>query len=969
MWQIYVYGDVDLFWTVLNGVSAFFSNTGLLNSAALVGGLIGLTVVLLGHSTYSTDIGSTMKMAGIWGLLVSALFITASVSVTDVYTSRIRTIDNVPILVAAPASLFTTGAWKIAQIEDTAFQSTSGSYLTVSQNGIVQPLQILLSLYNNNFAVAQDPYLYRTLGQVLTDCSQGGLITRGASGIDGSPDVISYLTANLRQTGFTSIYNAANPTGTVQSCAYAATYLSTGFDNYLSGTGSQYVAGKPIKNIISNGVPNSSGTNAAGTSYSIADYDNVFGTLMSSLTGLQQNSSQSAKNILSAQTVDYTLNCLQQEGQIASGKNCAYAGLITADNITQMQNEMVMSGNVWQKVMFSTMSVMQYLFFALGPITFILAILLPHHSLKMISGYLIFGAWTSSFLMFSAPMSYFLQSQVISAIKATIESGHGLNLMNYGSSVQAITTNLAIASDLMASTPLIALAILSGSFFSLNSIASKMSGEAHSDPSLVSNKIASNAAMSQGTPSQSFNPNSGLSISSGATGVKVAAQYSGSQSLSSLQQHGVKEASGTKEAITYKDSEGNTHKVSVAQATNFSEAYGRDLGAALNATGVAASNALAASAGFNDIQSAVQKANPKATNDDMNGAVTATVAKIMMSKDADWVTKMNGDYATPETIKTGDKSKIDAEKKSFQNAAKAETQSTAMRRDAAFVGMIAATATTATVSAASAGGKMIPGVSGAGRAAEIAASSLVGSVNQGAIDSSKISFGKSMGLSESDSRELVVANDISKSVTGDKAKEYSRTGAFSIGATEIASNSFATEKDLNAIAQDFQDPVNSQSKQDGYSNSEILKQSNPDAYNSAMRQIGILKNNPDKVLVGALVNAVNTGVAKFNSVKESTPISANSYSGMTQSVDQQVDKSFGEVSIDTKQKAGGDGVTVGTYTPSLNSEQKQWTSGVAGFSASTSAAIMKPGDTKSSQKDLTKNPYPSSEKSDKVTGD
>ncbi len=563
LFNIYTFGDTPLMWSVMNGIAAYFNNGGIRASMITFGGLFAIAFYSYKVASHNITPGEIMGVLFGWMILLSAIAVPTSVVITDIYTGKVQKVDNVPLLISAPYSFISTGSWNVFQNFDTTFQPATGSYLTVTQNGIVSPIELLISMRNSDAANNIDPYLYVNLQGVVADCALGGTILRGPgtgpdSTLDTAINPISYLAANMRQTGITNWYDAANTSSTVITCASAGAKLQAGFQSLVAGSAIQKVFASSVKSKSPSSAP-----------YQFSDYQNVHSSYISSISSFQQNATDSAITSLSASTIDYTIKCLGNAQNISSSQNCAYAGAAIASPLEQWKNESVQNASFFSRIMFSSMSIMQFLFLVLTPLVLMIIMLFPMHGIRIMMAYVMFGVWTNSWLIFAAPMNYYIQSQIVDALATTAGPWGGITIGNFQQVYSVLSLKLALASDVMASTPLISLAVLTGSMFSMNSLASKWSGEKHSDPSLVSGKSAVNAPISQGSPMQTYNPNSQLGISTGSAKRMHSALVSIGNSETTGNQWSHAETSNKGKTITLSDGTANKTTLTVADVEEF----------------------------------------------------------------------------------------------------------------------------------------------------------------------------------------------------------------------------------------------------------------------------------------------------------------------------------------------------------------------------------------------------------------
>ena len=836
-WSIYTFGDLTTYWGALNAVAAYFNNTGFINGASLLGGLVGLTYILFGFSTWSTDIGRSMRMAGIWGGLVFAVFLPVNVQVTNVYTSHVIAVNNVPAIVAIPASVFTTVGWSITQSMDTAFQGTSGSYLTVGQNGLMNPLEIYLSFMNDSFAIKQQPEIFKNLTQMIADCSRGGTIVRGSvpagqtgATLDTSIDIIGYITANMRTTGLTTWYDPTQPNsnGTPIACAAVGDKIQSLFNGMMSSSST-------LNNLIA--AATNTSTSVTGVSYTVNDYKNVFSSFSSGVNGLQQSGDQQGIAMLVSRTIDSTFNCLAQESQIASGQSCQYAGLLGSNTIMQMQNEMVLNGSTWEKMLYSSMDIMQYLFFSLSPITLLVILIWPMHSPKMFLGYMMFGLWIASWLMFTAPMNYYIQSQITQTIQSIQGPLSGLTIANYDQFRDLMMQKLAFASSLIAQTPLISLAILSGSYLGLNSLATGLSGEGHAKGDDISPRLLSRAAYSQGAPAAQHNMNSGLSLDTGASDMTFKANQAKGRTTSSLDQLGIKSAKSTGTSISITDKNGDTFEVSNSDVMNYGKTVQRGVDTALKASGSVVSAYLNEQNGLSaEIDAAATKSGQsrEAVLGALSNKITGDVLNAAATQNPDIVAQLN----SADSAVSG--------------RAKAELTELANTMDHS---VALASVTAATIAAKSAGtvAAKLPGVGGVVGSASDLADTYGGKAVQQSADSFGLNWAKRTTHDDATAHKWQKAHEVVQGLKGEDSKSWEQSRTFSVQDSTTTGNGVTVTTNLAQEAAYLSNPHNAQEKTDLARKSYSISQKER---NDIEGRFGHLETGNDPELHNALVQRI-----------------------------------------------------------------------------------------------------------------
>lgn len=115
---VYVLGDVSSFYSTINGVAMIFRSGGFMNGVYLVGGFIALIsgiMFMIQKGGGEQFVPANGPIAGLFGfgMVVACCSIQASVTIEDIYTGNIAKVDHVPLILAAPASLFTTTSYSV----------------------------------------------------------------------------------------------------------------------------------------------------------------------------------------------------------------------------------------------------------------------------------------------------------------------------------------------------------------------------------------------------------------------------------------------------------------------------------------------------------------------------------------------------------------------------------------------------------------------------------------------------------------------------------------------------------------------------------------------------------------------------------------------------------------------------------------------------------------------------------------
>lgn len=488
-WDYYIFSDNIGIWRSLNGLAAWFNSSGqLLQGASLLGSLVLLAIMLYGFAVKDSKVNSGAM--GAWLFFMSMMGITGQANVYNLYTNQVIVVQNVPALALVPASVFSTAGHKVFLSMDTAFQGVNGSYMSVSQYGFIGPLELLLSLRSPKMATAT-PALTQTLTQVVHDCSMDPNATGPAPPMSKDLDMLNWLTIYGRSSGLTRVFTESDTTGNgitvackngpgdapvnIEGALYsgALDYVNKKYEIMAGGSSDmlKFVNAETTRR-------NPQTTNGLWTA---SDLQGSYDMLIGSSIGMVQNAVQFTKNALVASTVTYTMDCLSQSAAITTPENCATGALAMGDSMERWKTESTMAGSGFLKTMFTSMGVLQALFFALFPIIAIYGLIVPMKTAKVFGGYIFFGMWCQSWLLVVAPVQSFIQTSIVDDMTKMIGSAGGMTLANSMSVYQVLSTKLAIAGDIMASSQMLSLALLSGSMVALSSLAGRWSGEKHMD--------------------------------------------------------------------------------------------------------------------------------------------------------------------------------------------------------------------------------------------------------------------------------------------------------------------------------------------------------------------------------------------------------------------------------------------------------------------------------------------------------
>lgn len=506
---VYVTGGVEWFYSTLNAVAMFFNDGDLIREVALMGGMIA--VATGAWHWIQKQLGSNMLKTNSWvehgiamAIAVAIGFAPARVVIQDVYDDMSAApVDNVPLIFAVPAAIFSGISYNVFKAVDTTFASTSGSYMSISDQGFATPLSLLFAMRGGLESTAPD--LAKSLTNYMLDCSRNSAIN--SRGVATDTNLFQYLMDNGRDQGLTQTYIQSGGGGTVTalnnaasvSCAQAKSLLEQRFDVFETG-------GKmsDVNRLINFNVRQAAhGRATSSTTYDYSQYENAFNQLLG-FTG--QTAQQFMRTGLIRNLVNDTYRCANESYSQAQFVNCTQ---VQHDAMEAYKVDATAAGSLFTKTMFPAMILLQMMFFAFGVIIFLYGLIRGAGVVTYLGKYMLFGAWVFSWLPFVAIINAFIQWMVIEKISALPKAG--LTSESYRTYMyDVLSTNLATASDMLAATPLLTLGLLTGSAYAVAGIANRLSARDYVDESQAAPRTGTVQPMVQTAPEHQGNMATGV---------------------------------------------------------------------------------------------------------------------------------------------------------------------------------------------------------------------------------------------------------------------------------------------------------------------------------------------------------------------------------------------------------------------------------------------------------------------------
>ncbi len=475
-WTIYTLGDVALYQNILNAVAAVFnsgvftSDTGGIGGAGMLPAfLIGLMLVLAGAVKAQVS-GSNQNSIAVFMLLIVFWMVGIGtkerVQIEDIYTGSVRAVDNIPLVVAVPASVVSTFSYRIGSLMQQAFSTVDATYVEMTTAGFVTPLRLLLSFRN---MAATAPYAVGSLTTFIRDC---GLGKTNYASLLNAPNAIEFLTdsANFRN-GLTTYYSSAHPEGLAVPCVTAAGFLR---DEFAQST--QSGTGKLVSKLMNKNMPERApGSSSLAEQWSADDYASGPHLAVQAAFSSTQDAQSAMTNLMAGAYASRAFECGTEAFDQSTYAQCLHLSL--------EQNELyaidaTASASFFSRLMVPAMTLLSALFFALAPLVVFICLMANMQGLQLLVKYLLFGAWTQSFLPVAHVINYFVQAQFQDGFRRLADAGaQGITLGNVNEVYAMAATRIAFASDLMAATPLLTLMLFTGSYYALTNLAGRLGGK------------------------------------------------------------------------------------------------------------------------------------------------------------------------------------------------------------------------------------------------------------------------------------------------------------------------------------------------------------------------------------------------------------------------------------------------------------------------------------------------------------
>lgn len=481
---IYTLGDIPTFTGILNAVAMIWqtgmmSGPGLgLGAAAGLGLLVTLAILLM-RTPIAMATGGAIGPGNFAIILILIVVYSVgsqptTINVEDYYTGQATTVANVPLAVAVPGAIVSAVTRSVADKMETGFSTVDGNYISLSSDGFASPLQLMLSMRGGKYGLPDaDTFLTANIKVFVLDCVAGSTgfdaDAFAKQNIPGVSNPIAYITQpGVYHAGLTVIFDKTNPAGIGSACVDAANNIQNKINAFVAPGAAAPIAGYLNANMNKRASPNT----AVPNKYSADDLVALHGKMINGVWGASQTAQDFMITALTSGQISDSYNCALSNSSLATYNQCT---MTMTQAMEQWKVDSAGGATGFSKAMMPAMNILLAMFFGFAPLIFVFAMMMGAHGLNILVKYLLFGIWSQTWLPFAVVINYIGQVMVKNEFtRLAAAAPNGLNPATVPAFYDALSIKFAVISDMLAATPLISMALLSGSVYGLTQVANNM---------------------------------------------------------------------------------------------------------------------------------------------------------------------------------------------------------------------------------------------------------------------------------------------------------------------------------------------------------------------------------------------------------------------------------------------------------------------------------------------------------------
>jgi len=437
-WELYVFGNGNVVWNILNSVSAMVNDSGYHDLLEFVGvlGIFGAAIVAGFDASKMPKMLSFTLMA--FFVLYVSLDVTANIIVEDPVTGYSNVATGVPAVVGIPAAVISdVGHWLTGKIEQ---DFSLPNDLTVAGGNAFDLTNALVQ--DSTEAQIGDPYLRQSMAAYTSNCVMPELANGNlnASTILNSTNLWNTLDVNNNGI-LTAYYTSADPQGELEGCQQAWTDINGALINYAPTLLSQNA----------NAWQNTGATSFLGDA------------LTSSMAFLTNNTVNSPADQTVLQTASINmLNSSFENSAALSGNNGLMTAMATAQAEQSQTSSWFTAAKIFNDMMGYVYSVLQAFLFAITPIL-MAALLLPGFGITIIKNLAQVLIWLMLWEPMLAIVNYIISLYGQQSYGGFISSAGGITDSNIPV-ISAQSAHMVLAAGFLGTmVPIIAWGLVKGS--------------------------------------------------------------------------------------------------------------------------------------------------------------------------------------------------------------------------------------------------------------------------------------------------------------------------------------------------------------------------------------------------------------------------------------------------------------------------------------------------------------------------
>lgn len=485
----WVAGDPQQVANAFQGLAAFFGN-GNSSSAVMTGGLLagslaGLIVALFSSATRQ------QFMLGPWfvSTVVTMAMFSSQTTITvkpffsdngTTVTPQNIVVNHVPIGVAYPAGIASEMTKAVSDVYLQWFTEPGDGGVSVQgTSGLLSPLKMLLKLQEVYDCSQSNTTICNNLVAYMKYCPVQTLASQSMQSNTGISDVLNNSpggTPNGQLQGTTQFYQVTTDSSGNQTIASTAVPCSQAGPQIYQAMATYIDSDSFTSDVLarsSSAEPDGPSTVAAADTMLNTLSQNIAATAQSANATMTGNGQQR-----DATMMNLVFSPIFRAAQQASldQSQAAYTFTTLMGNArNKAMIDTAGEASLFESFMTNAMNAFSFLFVALTPIVVIVAITMGVSGFKIYAAWFLMGIWSQGWLPVATVLSYYVQTSFWSRLLA-FASSPTMSPASIDNFYTQVSSTIYAGSTMIGATPIITLSLLTGSVYTLTSLAGRATG-------------------------------------------------------------------------------------------------------------------------------------------------------------------------------------------------------------------------------------------------------------------------------------------------------------------------------------------------------------------------------------------------------------------------------------------------------------------------------------------------------------